>query len=160
MPTKAAHLVAFFTVVLLSTALHRFVYLNLKRVLKRDFPKQAPALTRGARVLFILMDLPFAFIYFQKNIPWEATLLYRVILYPFSIWQAVMIMWSAILVPLSVIRRGRKVRVSGWWKKVREQSVAGSQPLMEPPLPANLRAEGPGGMPVTEVLQASQPEQR
>ena len=105
MPSKAAQLIAFFFVLLVSAALHRYVYLNLKRLIQHDYPNAAQKLMVIARVLFIAMDTPFLFIFFRGRIHAELTTLTRVVLYPFSVWQAIMLMWALVLVPLSLWRR-------------------------------------------------------
>jgi len=123
MPTKASQHIAFFAVFIISVLLHRFVYLNLKRILLRDYPKAGPRLQRIALWSFVAMDLPFAFIFFRGAITAELTLLTRLILYPFSIWQAIMLLWAVILVPVTLIRRREQLgvayirRIARRWKE-------------------------------------------
>jgi hypothetical protein len=105
MPSKAAQLIAFFSVLLISVALHRYVYKNLKRLIQRDYPKISRRIIPIARVLFIAMDSPFLFLFFRNHINAELTTISRVLLYPFSVWQAVMLMWAIVLVPVSMWRR-------------------------------------------------------
>jgi hypothetical protein len=107
MPSKASQHIAFFVVLLVSVLLHRYVYANLKRVLLRDYPKLGPKLIRIARWTFLALDVPFAFVYFRNQIPFGTESLTRAILYPFLVWQAVMLMWALILVPFSIVRRER-----------------------------------------------------
>ena len=104
MPSKGAHLAAFLVVLLISVVGHLFVYRNLRRVLVRDFPRQALDLVQYAKYLFILMDLPFIFVYFRNRIDLELTLASKIILYPFAAWQALMILWVGILIPVSLWR--------------------------------------------------------
>ena len=104
MPSKAAQLIAFFAVLLISALLHRYVYVNLRRLLLRDYPKLGPRFVSIARILFIVMDSPFLFLYIRSHIHAELATLTRVLLYPFSIWQAVMLMWAIVLLPFSLWR--------------------------------------------------------
>src|SRR5437016_3890976 len=104
MPSKAAQLIAFFAVLLVSAALHRYVYANLKRVLLRDYPRWGIRLVRTMMVLFIVMDSPFLFLFLRPRIHADLTMLTRVLLYPFSVWQAIMILWAIILFPMSLVR--------------------------------------------------------
>ena len=112
MPSKTAQLIAFLSVLLISVSLHRFVYSNLKRVLLRDYPKLGPRLVRAAMVLFVVMDSPFIFLYLRGKLHMEMTTLSRVLLYPFSVWQAVMILWAVILVPFVMWRRRERLGVA------------------------------------------------
>lgn len=108
MPTKAAQLIAFLSVFLVSAGLHRFVYVNLKRVILRDYPRLGPRLARYAAALFVVMDTPFVFLFYRNRIRVDVNLLTQLIIYPFSIWQAIMLMWVMILLPFMVWRRGVK----------------------------------------------------
>jgi len=94
--------------------LHRYVYVNLKRVLLRDYPKLGKKLARIAFWMFVMLDTPFLFIYFRGVIHAEMTVLSRVLLYPFLIWQTIMLMWVLILLPITLWRQGLKL-----WKKMR-----------------------------------------
>lgn len=105
MPSKSAQHIAFFFVLLVSAGLHWYVYANLKRVLLRDYPKLGQRLAKIALALFITMDSPFAFLYFRGDIHGSLTTLSRILLYPFSVWQTIMLMWSILLVPFSLWRR-------------------------------------------------------
>ena len=109
MPSKAAQLIAFFAVLLVSVALHRYVYRNLKRMLLRDYPNRGRRLANASRILFIVMDSPFLFLFVRGHIHAELKTVTRFLLYPFSVWQAVMIMWAIVLVPFSLWRRRGKV---------------------------------------------------
>src|ERR1035441_5373520 len=107
MPSKTSQHIAFFVVLIVSALLHRYVYANLKRVLLRDYPKLGPKLVRIARWTFIALDTPFAFVYFRNQIPSDTAFLTRALLYPFLVWQTIMLMWAIILVPFSIVRRER-----------------------------------------------------
>ena len=105
MPSKVAQIIAFLAVLGISASLHRFVYANLKRILLRDYPKAGPRLVRIARVLFIVMDSPFVYLYFRSGMSPAVMDATTWLIYPFAIWQAIMLMWSVILVPFVAWRR-------------------------------------------------------
>ncbi|HET6400622.1 MAG TPA: hypothetical protein VFH95_04405 [Candidatus Kapabacteria bacterium] len=105
MPSKSAQHIAFFFVLLVSAGLHWYVYANLKRVLLRDYPKLGQRLAKSALALFIVMDLPFAFLFFRGDLHGDLTTLTRFLIYPFSVWQTIMLMWAIVLVPFSLWRR-------------------------------------------------------
>jgi len=90
MPSKSAQHIAFFFVLLVSAGLHWYVYANLKRVLLRDYPKL------GQRL---------AFLFFRGDLHGDLTTLTRFLIYPFSVWQTIMLMWAIVLVPFSLWRR-------------------------------------------------------
>src|ERR1039457_4066738 len=105
MPSKTSQHIAFYVVLIVSVLLHRYVYANLKRVLLRDYPRLGPKLVRIVRWVFLALDAPFAFVYFRNQIPSDADFLTRALLYPFLVWQTIMLMWAIILVPFSIVRR-------------------------------------------------------
>jgi hypothetical protein len=105
MPSKAAQVIAYFFVLIVSALLHRFVYANLKRVLLRDYPKSGEKLVRIGRIVFFAMDAPFIYIYFRGGMPQELVVATTWLLYPFAIWQAIMLLWALILAPFAVWRR-------------------------------------------------------
>lgn len=127
MPSKTSQHLAFFFVLLVSVGLHRYVYANLKRVLRRDFPKAASVLLRIAIIVFIAMDLPFAFIYFRGAVHGDYSTITRFVLYPFSVWQALMLMWTMILLPFSIWRRRERMGLA--WARDRMQQFRKSQAM-------------------------------
>lgn len=64
--------------------------------------------------MFVVLDLPFFFIYFRGMTHAALTVLSRVLLYPFVVWQTIMLMWVLILLPITLWRQGVKL-----WKKLR-----------------------------------------
>src|SRR5437762_1109317 len=98
MPSKTAQLIALYSVFVISGGLHYIVYRNFRRVLIRDYPKLGKRFVLLTRVLFLVMDSPFLFILFRGHLHASLTETSRVLLYPFSVWQAVMMMWVMILV--------------------------------------------------------------
>ncbi len=133
MPSKESQHLAFFFVLLVSIGLHRYVFLHLRHILRPDFPQIAPLLVRIALILFIAMDLPFVFIYFRGQLHGELTLVTRDLLYPFSVWQALLFMWAVILMPFSLWRRRDRLGM-GWIRariaSLRKQKDAEPQELL------------------------------
>jgi hypothetical protein len=109
MPSRAWHIAAYLSVLAVSFTLHRFVYLNLKRVLLRDYPKRGERLAKWAKRLFVALDTPFLFLYFRSGMPEEIVRVTTGILYPFAVWQSIMLMWSVVLVPFVLWRRGKSL---------------------------------------------------
>jgi len=132
MPSKAAQLIAFFGVLLISVALHRYVYKNLKRVLLRDYPKLGARLATGALSLFILMDSPFLFLFLKSRIHEDLNTLTRILIYPFSVWQAVMILWALLLAPQSLWKRSKKsMKLLRRYAKHRKKADETFEPVLE-----------------------------
>ena len=104
MPTRAAHLIAFLTIVLLSTGLHVYIYRQLARLVRRDFPRQAKTGLRIAKVLFVYFELPFLYLFFWKHLTFDTSVLTTFLVFPFAVWQMVMLVWGAILVPIGIYR--------------------------------------------------------
>lgn len=129
MPSKTSQHLAFFFVLLVSVGLHRYVYANFRRILLRDFPNVGQKLVRSALTLFIVMDLPFAFIYFRWMVHGEHATITRMLLYPFSIWQAFMFMWTIILVPFSMWRSRERLGVA--WVRERIQRIRTAEVLTD-----------------------------
>ena len=102
MPSKASQHIAFFIVLFVSAGMHWFVYTNLRRVLLRDYPKIGKKLAKIALWMFIGLDSPFLFIYFRGLTHAALTVLSRILLYPFLVWQTIMLMWALILVPITL----------------------------------------------------------
>ncbi|MDP4199994.1 MAG: hypothetical protein Q8922_07340 [Bacteroidota bacterium] len=105
MPSKAAQIIAYLSVLVVSVLLHRFVYANLRRVLLRDYPKSGQKLTRLSRILFVVMDSPFLYLYFRGMMPQHVVVATTWLLYPFAVWQSIMLLWAAILMPFAMWRR-------------------------------------------------------
>lgn len=93
----------------ISAGLHWYVYANLKRLLLRDYPKIGKKLAHVALWIFIALDLPFIFIYISGSVHSDITALSRILLYPFLIWQTIMLMWVIILLPFTLFRRLKKL---------------------------------------------------
>ena len=54
--------------------------------------------------MFVILDMPFLFIYFRGITHAELAIVSKVLLYPFLIWQTIMLMWVLILLPISAWR--------------------------------------------------------
>ncbi|GEM_PF-2107489 len=130
MPSKAAQHIAFFFVLLASAGLHYYVFTNFKRLLLRDYPRLGKRLVRIAAWTFILMDSPFLFLFVRGWLSFDQTVLTRVLLYPFSIWQSVLLLWSVILVPISLWRRTR-MSVDFLKRRVLQYRTTGKMALEE-----------------------------
>lgn len=104
MPSRAANLIAFLSIVAISVSCQVYIYRQLRTLLRRDFPKQKDRLIFIAKCFFIYFNLPFAYLFFWRHFHFDASLLTQILMYPFVLWQALMIVWSAILIPLGVMR--------------------------------------------------------
>ena len=112
MPSKSAHLIAFLTIFLVSAGSHRFVYVHLRGLIRKDFRQRAKGLVRLAACLFVIMDLPFLYLFLSKWIASGHDQLTRALLYPFSLWQSLMLFWTAILLGRFFLRRSAYAGVS------------------------------------------------
>ena len=112
MPSKSAHLIAFLTIFIVSAVSHRFVYVHARALVRRDFQRRHEAVVRWMAVLFVVMDLPFVYLFFNRWLAPGHDDLTRALLYPFSLWQALMMFWTAILLVRLFVRRTSKVGVS------------------------------------------------
>jgi hypothetical protein len=108
MPSKSTYLIAFLVVTTLSFALHFFVFAQLKRLLRKDFGMRAKGWIRAAGVVFIGMDFLFVLLFFRKQIPWDIPGISQILLYPFTVWQFLMLVWGAVLIPQVLARNGWK----------------------------------------------------
>jgi hypothetical protein len=104
MPNRAAHLIAFLTIVLISAGLHVYIYRQLARLVKRDFPRQSKTGLKIAKVLFVYFDLPFLYLFFWKHLTFDTSVITTVLLFPFAVWQMVMLVWGLIVVPIGIYR--------------------------------------------------------
>jgi hypothetical protein len=81
-----------------------FVYFQLRRIIRRDFRKIAKKVIPILRWLFIVMNLPLLFLFFRREIKVDISTLTNIILYPFTVWEFLMILWALILLPVTFIR--------------------------------------------------------
>ncbi len=106
MPAKS-YLFFFLGVTLLSTSLHYFVFTQLRRTLKKDFGARAARLIRLAAIVFITMEFPFVLLFLRKHLTADPVIYTKFLFYPFTVWQAIMLMWAVILTPQVLYRKIR-----------------------------------------------------
>lgn len=104
MPSRAAHLIAFLTITLVSVSCHVYIFRQFARMIRRDFPKHQKSIVRSAKIFFVYFDLPFLYIFFWKHITADVSDVTRFLLYPFAIWQMVMLVWAVLLIPIGILR--------------------------------------------------------
>jgi hypothetical protein len=104
MPSKSTYLIAFLIVTTLSFALHSFVFMQLRRLLRRDFGKRSVRWIRISGAVFIGMDFLFVLLFFRKQIPWDIPGISQILLYPFTLWQFLMLAWGVVLIPQVLAR--------------------------------------------------------
>jgi hypothetical protein len=112
MPSKGSYLLFFFGTSLVLVAAQLFVYFQLRRLLRKDFPDRTGRITAIIRWIFISMNLPLLFLFFRKYIHADVSILTNILLYPFTVWEFLMLLWAFILIPVVIVRflRRRLVR--------------------------------------------------
>lgn len=58
------------------------------------------------------MNLPLVFLFFRRDIHVDIPTLTNIMLYPFTVWEFLMLMWAFILIPVVLIRFVRKKLLS------------------------------------------------
>lgn len=113
MPSRTANIIAFLTIASLLVSSHVFVFRQLRSLILRDFPARAATLLRIAKAVFIYFDLPFLYLFFFKSLTSsdgaDLSLITTFLIYPFAVWQFLMIVWTVILLP-AVLFRTRPVQ--------------------------------------------------
>jgi hypothetical protein len=104
MPSKGSYLFFFLGTSLVLIAAQIFVYLQLRRLLRKDFPDRAKRMIPIIRWIFIAMNLPLAFLFFRRDIHADIPTLTKIMLYPFTVWEFLMLLWAGILIPVVIIR--------------------------------------------------------
>ena len=116
MPSKESYLVFFLVTSGLLILLQWFVYRRFSRIIRRDFPDRAEQFLRVTKWVFVVMNIPIAFLFFRRQIHAELPVLTNVLLVPFTIWQGLIIVWTLVLFPLVVFEftknRLRNIRKS------------------------------------------------
>jgi len=105
MPSKASYLFFFLATSLVLIGAQVFVYFQLRRILRRDFPVWARKNMTVIRWIFISMNLPLLFLFFLRNLKFDTSLLSQILLYPFTLWQFLILLWTLILIPFALIRK-------------------------------------------------------
>jgi hypothetical protein len=104
MPTKTASLIFFLIAASMTFGLQYFVYRQLRRLIHKDFPEKAARFIKTAKWVFILMNIPVVFLFIKGRINVDMGLLSQIMLYPYTIWQFLMMMWAVILTPVTLTR--------------------------------------------------------
>ena len=108
MPSKASYLFFFIGTAIVLISAQTFVYFQLRRLVRKDFPHRAKKAVPIIRWIFIVMNLPILFLFFRRNIPFDVSLLTNILLYPFTIWQFLILLWTLVLLPVVMIRLLRR----------------------------------------------------
>jgi hypothetical protein len=104
MPSRAAHLIAFLTIAIVSVSCHVYIFRQFARMIRRDFPQRQRTILGIAKLLFVYFELPFIYMFFWRHITVDVSGLTRFLMYPFAVWQIVMLVWAAILIPMGILR--------------------------------------------------------
>jgi hypothetical protein len=104
MPSKGSYLVFFIGTSLVLISAQVFVYFQLRRLLRRDFGQRAKPVILFIRWFFIAMNVPLLFLFFRRDIHADIPTLTNIMLYPFTVWEFLMLMWALILIPIVIIR--------------------------------------------------------
>lgn len=123
MPSRAANIITFLTITAVLVSCHVYIFRQLKALLLRDFPDQAVRWTKIAKLVFIYLDLPFAYLFFSRHITTDVSVLAQVLLYPFVVWQFLMAVWSAILVPMGMYKALRSRYVTNSSEDARAKPI-------------------------------------
>ena len=107
MPSKGAYLLSFLIVAVLSIGMHMAIFRRLKKLFLQDFTKIGPKLVITARVFFIYFDLPFLFLFVRRWIDEDVSELTRFLLYPFVVWQFLLVVWGVTILALWL---GKQIR--------------------------------------------------
>ncbi|HYM19382.1 MAG TPA: hypothetical protein VEW28_00085 [Candidatus Kapabacteria bacterium] len=102
MPSKETYLIYFFVISGLLLLLQWFIYHRLAKIIRRDFPERARRVLRIIRLFFFLMNIPLLFLFFRRQIHAELPMLTNILFLPFTVWQGLIIIWTAILIPVVV----------------------------------------------------------
>ena len=104
MPSKGSYLLFFIGTSLVLISAQAFVYFQLRRLLRQDFKQRAKRVIPFIRWFFIGMNLPLLFLFFRRDIHADIPTLTNIMLYPFTVWEFLMLMWALILIPVVFIR--------------------------------------------------------
>jgi hypothetical protein len=104
MPSKGSYLLFFLGTSFVLIAAQTFVYFQLRRFIRHDFPQKAKKVVPLVRWIFIAMNLPLVFLFFRRDIKVDIPTLTNILLYPFTVWEFLILMWTAILIPVVIFR--------------------------------------------------------
>ena len=85
-------------------ALQYFVYRQLRRYIRLNFPEKAAKWIAISKWVFLIMNIPVALVYFRRQIAPDATTVTNIILYPYTVWVFLLIFWTIILIPIVAVR--------------------------------------------------------
>ena len=123
MPSKTSYLFFFLGTSFVLIAAQTFVYLQLRKFIRNDFPLRAKKLVPMIRWFFIVMNLPLVFLFFRRDIKSDIPTLTNILLYPFTVWEFVILLWTFILIPVVIwrfIRKRLHVTSRSWKRKYNE----------------------------------------
>src|ERR1051325_1923526 len=94
MPSKSAYLIFFISTSLVIILVQVFVYFQFRRILRRDFPEWSKRKLPIIKLFFIAMNLPLLFLSLRTSLKFDTSILTTILLYPFTLWQFLMILWA------------------------------------------------------------------
>jgi hypothetical protein len=103
-PNKETYLITFLVVASLTFGMQYFVFRQLQRLIKKDFPLKITTWIPRIKWTFILMNIPVAYLFFRRPLKIDVAAITQVMLYPYTIWQFLMMMWLVILTPVVLAR--------------------------------------------------------
>ncbi len=104
MPSKSTYFIFFIGTSLVLFAAQIFVYFQLRRFLRLDFPKFAAKGLPYIKWFFVAMNFPIPFLLFRRDLHLDIPMVTNILLYPFTIWEFLILMWTVILIPVVIIR--------------------------------------------------------
>ena len=110
MPSKSTYFFFFIGTTLVLVAAQLFVYFQLRRFIRRDFPLFAKKAIPYIKWFFVAMNLPILFLLIRKDIHIDIPMVTNILLYPFTVWEFLILMWTVILIPVVIIRFIRSKR--------------------------------------------------
>lgn len=102
MPNKETYFIFFIVISLMLVGMQMFVYFWLRTLLRHDFPIRSKKWMPRIKWTFIAMNIPIVFMFFRRQIHVELSTLSKIVFYPFTIWEAIIIVWTVILIPVSL----------------------------------------------------------
>jgi hypothetical protein len=101
---KESYILFFLVSTAILAVVQFFVFSELKRYLRTTEPLKAPKLLRIFRWMFIVMNIPVVFVYFRRQIAPDLPTVTNFLLYPYTVWVFLLIIWTLILIPIVVVR--------------------------------------------------------
>jgi len=101
---KGSYVAFFILSVAILASLQLFVFSQLRRYLRMNFPQKAAKLIQSFRWVFIVLNIPVILLFFRREIAAEWPTVTNIILYPYTVWVFLLIFWTVILIPIVVMR--------------------------------------------------------